>query len=74
MTESDRIAEAEQELRDTLGRAGEPVSAEELASALSDAISRSLVRLALQRMIARGIVEYDPQRRYSLREAASQSA
>lgn len=74
MTESDRIADAEQEVRELLEGASGPVSAERLGELLPQKASRPLVRLALQRMIARGVVEYDPQRRYSLRSSAAHGA
>lgn len=74
MNESARIAVAEQEVRELLERASAPVSAEELAQQLPNKASHSLVRLALQRMIAHGVVDYDRQRRYSLRTRAAHGA
>jgi hypothetical protein len=74
MTESDRIASAERELRRVLETAAGPISARELGEKLPAEASRSLVRLALQRMIARGDIEYDPQRRYSLRTPVAHGA
>lgn len=66
MTESDRIASAETEIRDVLEAAGKPISSTELGDRLHSDTPRSLVRLAIQRMIGRGIVTYDTERRYAI--------
>jgi hypothetical protein len=66
MTESDRIASAESEIRGVLEAAGTPISSAELGDRVSAETPRSLVRLAIQRMIGRGVVSYDAERRYSL--------
>lgn len=66
MTESDRIAKAEAEITAALTDAGGPVSSGELSQRLKSSTPKSLVRLAIQRMIGRGIVTYDGERRYSL--------
>jgi hypothetical protein len=72
MTESDRIASAEQEIREALETAGKPVSSAELSDHLASETPRSLVRLAVQRMIGRGTIEYDAERRYSLPSSVQQ--
>jgi hypothetical protein len=66
MTESDRIASAESEIRGVLEAAGGPISSTELGDRLGANTPRSLLRLAIQRMIGRGIISYDAERRYSL--------
>jgi hypothetical protein len=66
MTESDRIHSAEIEIRDVLEAAGKPISSAELGDLLPAHTPRSLVRLAIQRMIGRGIVTYDTERRYAI--------
>jgi hypothetical protein len=66
MTESDRIAGAETEIRDVLESASEPISSAELGSRLGQDVPRSLIRVAIQRMIGRGDIRYDNERRYSL--------
>jgi hypothetical protein len=66
MTESDRIASAENEVRAVLESAGGPVSSAELSERLRADTPRSLVRLAVQRMIGRGTITYDAERRYAL--------
>jgi hypothetical protein len=66
MTESDRIASAEREIRAVLQSADGPVSSAELSERLQADTPRSLVRLAVQRMIGRGTITYDAERRYAL--------
>jgi DNA-binding IclR family transcriptional regulator len=66
MTESDRIASAESEIRGVLETAGQPISSTELGDRLTSDTPRSLVRLAVHRMIGRGMITYDAERRYSL--------
>jgi hypothetical protein len=74
MTESARISQAEAQVRQILEEAGHPVSSADFAKLLPADASRSLIRLALQRMIAGGSVGYDAQRRYSLVLAAQPAA
>lgn len=66
MTETDRIASAENEIRKVLEAAGEPVSSSQLSERLDAGTPRSLVRLAVHRMIGHGVITYDAERRYSL--------
>jgi hypothetical protein len=66
MTESDQIANAESEIRRVLEGAEKPMSSNELGAGLHAETPRSLVRLAVQRMIGRGTITYDAERRYSL--------
>ena len=66
MTETDQIAQAESEIREILEAAGKPVSSTELSESLHSATPRSLIRLAVQRMIGRGAITYDSDRLYSL--------
>lgn len=66
MTETDQIASAESEVRQALEAAGRPVSSTELSESLHSATPRSLIRLAVQRMIGRGTITYDADRHYSL--------
>jgi len=69
MTESDRIVSAENEIRSVLEIAGQPISSIELGERVGSETPRSLLRLAIQRMIGQGIVAYDTQRRYSIARA-----
>jgi hypothetical protein len=66
MTETDQIANAESEIREALEAAGRPVSSAELSDRLHSTTPRSLIRLAVQRMIGRGTITYDADRHYSL--------
>lgn len=66
MSESEQITRAEDEVKGVLEHAKKPISAAELRHELDSTTSMSLLRLAVQRLIGRGVIHYDADRRYSL--------
>lgn len=72
MTETEQIATAETEIRKVLEAAGKPISSAELSETLRSRTPLSLIRLAVQRMIGRGTITYDADRRYSLESSVRQ--
>jgi hypothetical protein len=67
MTETDAIQGAERAIREALNQEREPVSARRLGELLEGSPSKSLLRVAVQRMIGKGEVNYDAERRYALK-------